>query len=75
MPYNMALKVAILHSRMTQIALAKRTRINEARLSRIIHGHDTPTAREMSAIARALRRPKAALFPETDDAAPQEKTA
>jgi transcriptional regulator with XRE-family HTH domain len=63
MAFNLALKVAIVESRIPQIAIAEKTGIHESRLSRIIHGYLEPREDEKAAIARALRRPVHQLFP------------
>ncbi len=62
---NMALKLAIVHSRMTQRRLARRIRIDETRLSRIISRQAIPFPRERKKIARALKVSEAEIFPET----------
>ena len=68
MQMNMPLKLAILESRRSQIAIAKAARIHESKLSRIIRGHDEPTDAEKKAIARALRRKVDDVFPSHDEA-------
>lgn len=61
---NKALKHAIVDSERTQRAIARRTRIDETRLSRIVKGELTPTERERAKLARHLQRPVSELFPE-----------
>lgn len=61
---NVALKLAIFGSGITQIRIAKQIGIHESRLSRIIRGHDEPSEAEKKAIARVLRRPVTELFPQ-----------
>jgi len=61
---NLALKMAIVTSGKTQIALCRQADLSEARLSRIVNGHNEATEAEKKAIARALRKPIHELFPE-----------
>lgn len=61
---NTALKVAIIERRITQRRLARRLRMDETRLSRIITRQVVPFPRERKALARALNVAEAALFPE-----------
>jgi excisionase family DNA binding protein len=61
---NKALKHAIVDSERTQRAIARRTRIDETRLSRIVKGELTATDRERAKLARHLQRPVSELFPE-----------
>lgn len=68
---NAALKMAIF-GRTTQTVLARRARIDESRLSRIINGHTEATSPEKKRIARALRMTVVELFgadtsPDGDD--------
>jgi transcriptional regulator with XRE-family HTH domain len=67
---NLSLKMLIVKRRMSQVAIARKTGISESRLSRIVHGHDEPTAAEKQAIARVLRAKVVDLFP--NDAAPHQ---
>ncbi len=60
---NKALKHAIVDSDMRQRVIAKRTRIDETRLSRIASGQLHATERERKALARVLGRPQHELFP------------
>lgn len=60
---NLALKFAILASGLTQRRLARRTRIEETRLSRIVRGQVVPVPRERRALAKALGRVEVDLFP------------
>jgi transcriptional regulator with XRE-family HTH domain len=49
-----ALRHAIVDSELTQRRLARRVRIDETRLSRIVSGQISPTDREARSIAKAL---------------------
>lgn len=59
---NIVLKVAILNSGRTQRATARRLRMDETRLSKLIAGDGIPTKREREKLARAVGRPEAELF-------------
>ena len=63
---NLTLKVAILTSGRTQRATAKRLRMDETRLSKLIAGEGIPTARERAKLARAVGRSEAELFHNDD---------
>lgn len=66
---NIALKVAVVESRRTQRWVSLRTRIPEQRLSDIVQGRaPAATECERKAIAKALRRDVADLFPSADEA-------
>ncbi len=58
-----ALKHAIVDSEKTQRQIARSTRIDETRLSRIASRQVAPKPREMKALARVLGRPQDELFP------------
>lgn len=60
------LVIAILDRDITQIEIAKKARMHESRLSRIINGHDVPTPDEKKALARILRRTVDQLFPSSE---------
>lgn len=60
--FNMALKVAILQSGMTQRRIARRSRIDETRLSRIISQQVQSFPFERQALARVLKCSEAELF-------------
>jgi len=61
---NMALKLAIVSSKRKSRDVATRASMGEVRLSAIIHGRGSEaTIEEQRALARVLRRPRAALFP------------
>lgn len=64
MPKNKALILAMLDRETTQIKTARQTGIHQSRLNRIVNGHDEATPDEKKALAKALRRPVAELFPE-----------
>lgn len=59
----MALKVAILESGLTQRVTARRARIDETRLSRIISQQESPSDTEMRRLARVLKSQVENLFP------------
>lgn len=63
MSKNLALKMAILESGLTQIAVAKAADMHESRLSHIINGHRVANDGEQKALARVLKRKIAELFP------------
>lgn len=63
MPLNPRLKLAIFTSGTSQTVVARKTGIDESRLSRIINGHAEPTPDEQKVLARALRKPVDELFP------------
>lgn len=65
---NLALKIAIVNSGKTQRRLALATRIGEVKLSAIVHGHRTPSAREREALAKVLGCDENALFPQPEAA-------
>lgn len=64
MSKNVALKVAIVESGLSQIEIAKALDVHESRLSHIINGHRTPNDTERKALARVLKRKPSQLFPE-----------
>lgn len=61
-PVNIPLKVAILQSKKTQKAIARKARIAEPRMSLIVRGHERPTDHERAALARVLGMDESALF-------------
>jgi len=63
MPKNLALKIAILESGLSQVDVAEAVDLHESRLSQIINGRREPSDAEMKAIARLLKRKPAQLFP------------
>lgn len=52
--------------RLTQLALAKKARMNVARVSYFENGHALPKADEKKALARALNADVADVFPESE---------
>lgn len=60
---NLALKLAIVESGVSQRVIAKRTRIPETKLSHFVRGRLVPTDKEIDRLARALNKPVDALFP------------
>jgi transcriptional regulator with XRE-family HTH domain len=63
---NRALKIAIVDAAITQRRLAKRARIDETKLSRIISGEVLATPKEQKTIARILQRSIDELFSTPD---------
>lgn len=59
---RVAMEHAIVDSGFTQRRIARKLRIDETRLSRIINARIVPTAREQKRIATFLRRSQAELF-------------
>jgi len=55
MPYNFALKRALIEAGLRQGKAAKRAGINEGRFSQIVTGLANPTPKEQAAIARVLK--------------------
>jgi transcriptional regulator with XRE-family HTH domain len=64
MPKNIALKIAIVESGLSQIEVAKAADLHESRLSHIINGHRDPSGFERRVLARILKRKPADLFPD-----------
>jgi transcriptional regulator with XRE-family HTH domain len=64
MPINLALRVAIAATGRTQKDVARRARINQWRLSRIVQNDVTPTTPERARLARILGKPVQELFSE-----------
>jgi transcriptional regulator with XRE-family HTH domain len=63
MPMNVALKVAIVKSGLSQLEIAKAAAMHESRLSHIVNGHRDPSEAERKALARILKCKPSALFP------------
>lgn len=61
---NKALKHAIVDDGRTQRAIARRLRMDETRLSRIVKGELQATKQERAKLARHLQRPVSELFAE-----------
>jgi predicted XRE-type DNA-binding protein len=70
MAINLALKLAILQSGLSQRAIASLTGVDESRLSAIIHQWRTPSAAERAAIATAVRADAHILWPALADTSP-----
>jgi transcriptional regulator with XRE-family HTH domain len=60
---NMALKIAILESGLTQLEIAKAADLHESRLSQIVNEHREASDAERKALARVLKRKATQLFP------------
>ncbi len=67
-PERNRLRVLRAERRITQLALARKTRINPTRISFIENGHVDPTPDERDRLARALKTEVAELFPPADEA-------
>jgi transcriptional regulator with XRE-family HTH domain len=63
MAKNLALKIAILESGLSQIAVAKAADMHESHLSHLVNGHREPTDAERKVLARILKRKPVQLFP------------
>jgi len=61
---NLALKIAIIESGLSQVDIAEAADIHESKLSYFVNGRREPSAAERKAIARVLKRKAADLFPE-----------
>ena len=61
---NVALKIAILETGRTQRATARRLRMDETRLSKLIAGQGIPTERERRQLSKATGKPEDVLFAE-----------
>jgi transcriptional regulator with XRE-family HTH domain len=59
---NRALKIAIAASGRKQKDVARQARIDQWRLSRIVHNDAAPTPEEQARLARVLRTPVDELF-------------
>jgi transcriptional regulator with XRE-family HTH domain len=66
MPKNLALKIAIIESGLSQVDIAKAAELHESRLSQIVNGRREPTDAEQKVLARVLRRKAALLFPQSE---------
>jgi len=66
MPKNIALKIAIIESRLSQVDIAEAVDLHESRLSQIVNGRRAPNDVERKALARILKRKPADLFPESE---------
>jgi len=64
MAMNMALKIAIVESKRSQVQIAKDAEMHESRLSQIVNGHRDASDVERKNLARILKRKPAQLFPE-----------
>ena len=69
MPYNVALKVAIIRSGKRQIDVAHKAKIDNSRFSQIVTGRQLATVDERKTIAKILRKPVDELFPSIPDEA------
>lgn len=62
MPMNLALKIAIVESGLSQTEIAKIAGIHESRLSYLVNGHRDATEAEQKTLARILKRKPTQLF-------------
>lgn len=62
---NIALKIAIVESGLSQVDIADAADIHESKLSYIVNGRRQPSDAERKALARVLKRKATDLFPET----------
>lgn len=63
MAKNLALKIAILESGLSQIEVAKAADMHESELSYLVNGHREPTDAQRKVLARILKRKPGKLFP------------
>lgn len=63
MPKNVALKIAIVESGLSQVEIAAAADIHESRMSQIVNGWREPNDAERKVLARILKRKPAQLFP------------
>ena len=61
---NLALKIAILESGLSQVDVAEAADLHESRLSQLVNGRRKPNDVERKVLARVLKRKPAQLFPE-----------
>ncbi len=66
MPKNLALKIAIIESGLSQVDIAEAVDLHESRLSQIVNGRRDPTEAEQKALARLLKRKATLLFPQSE---------
>jgi transcriptional regulator with XRE-family HTH domain len=62
MPKNIALKVAIVESGLSQVDIAEAIDMHDTKLSFIVNGRREPSDAEQKAIARVLKRKVSELF-------------
>lgn len=60
---NTALKLAIVASEQSQRLVARKARIDEVRMSKIVTGREEATEKERDRLAHILHRTAAELFP------------
>jgi len=63
MPKNIALKIAIVKSGLSQVDIAEAIDMHDTKLSFIVNGRREASDAERKAIARVLKRRVAELFP------------
>jgi transcriptional regulator with XRE-family HTH domain len=61
---NLALKIAIMESGLSQVDVAEAIDMHDTKLSMIVNGRREPSDAEIKAIARVLKRKAGDLFPE-----------
>jgi len=62
---NLALKFAILESRLSQVDVAEKADLHESRLSQIVNGRRDASEAERKVLARILKRKPEELFEAT----------
>lgn len=65
---NIALKIAIVESGLSQIDIAEAANLHQSKLSYFVNGRRRPSEAERKAIARVLKRKPADLFPPEPEA-------
>lgn len=66
MAKNIALKIAIIESGLSQVEIAEAIDMHDTKLSFIVNGHREPSEAERKALARILKRKASHLFPESE---------
>lgn len=61
---NLALRIAIIESGLTQADVAEAVDMHDTKLSMIVNGRREPSDAERKAIARILKRKASELFPD-----------
>jgi transcriptional regulator with XRE-family HTH domain len=62
MPRNLALKIAIVESGLSQVEVAKAAGIHPSKLSQFVNGHRVASDAERRILARVLKRKPTQLF-------------
>ena len=64
---NLALKIAIVESGMSQFDVAEAAKLHDSYLSMLVNGRRQPSDAVRKAIARVLKRKVGELFPQDDE--------